>query len=436
MSLPAQCRRYTLVAVLCLLPTEHAVAQVVVLHSFTGGLGDGALPTGLIQSGSTFYGTTSNGGNAGVGTVFQIGATGAGFSTLYQFGGPPVDGADPAGLFQSGSTLYGVTRFGGSGASFPAGDGSGTVFQLGTDGSGYAIQHSFTAATTDGINPIGSLVQSGSTLFGVTYQGGNNGYTGPGTIFRIQTDGSGFGVLYNFNSYANGGNQPSSSLLLSGSTLYGTTEYGGSSNQGIVFKINTDGTGFTVLHSFTGNPGEGRSPGGALVLSGSTLFGTTASGGAAGLGTIFEVNTDGANFGVLHVFSGQNNAYAVEGLTLAGSTLYGTTDFDGADALGTLFGIGTDGTDYSVLHSFTGGPGDAAKPVGNLIVSGSNLFGVAQEGGGSNDGVVFSFPIPVPEASSLVLAAGFAFALLARRFARLQRKPSAGLTAHSPTLRQ
>ena len=67
---------------------------------------------------------------------------------------------------------------------------------------------------------------------------------------------------------------PWGELILSGSTLYGTTEIGGSSGNGTVFAINTDGTGFTNLHSFTPLFGihlvncDGASPRAGLVLSG------------------------------------------------------------------------------------------------------------------------------------------------------------------------
>ena len=76
------------------------------------------------------------------------------------------------------------------------------------------------------------------------------------------------------------GDYPYAGLILSGNTLYGTTAYGGSSGNGTVFAVNTDGTGFTNLHSFTARSvliytnSDGADPHAGLILSGNTLYGT------------------------------------------------------------------------------------------------------------------------------------------------------------------
>ena len=77
----------------------------------------------------------------------------------------------------------------------------------------------------------------------------------------------------------------------SGNTLYGTTVDGGSSGHGTVFAVNTDGTGFTTLHSFTGGS-DGANPPARLILSGNTLYGTASGGGYGRAGTVFSINTD------------------------------------------------------------------------------------------------------------------------------------------------
>jgi len=97
------------------------------------------------------------------------------------------------------------------------------------------------------------------------------------------------------------GANPHAGLIVSGNTLYGMAEGGGSSGAGTLFAVNTDGTGFTNLHSF--NHSEGANPGCELILSGHSMYGTTANGGSSGYGTIFAINTDGTGFTNLHAFT-------------------------------------------------------------------------------------------------------------------------------------
>ena len=144
------------------------------------------------------------------------------------------------------------------------------------------------------------------------------------------------------------GAYPYASLIISGNTLYGTVQYGGSSGNGTVFAINTDGTDFTNLHSFTAVSnsfsyyanGDGANPYGKLILSGNTLYGTTYSGGTNGNGTIFAVSTNGTEFTNLYSFTGGNDGGGPEaGLILLGNTLYGTANFGGLFGYGTVFGL-------------------------------------------------------------------------------------------------
>src|SRR6266404_4506618 len=103
------------------------------------------------------------------------------------------------------------------------------------------------------------------------------------------------------------GANPNAGLVLSNNTLYGTAADGGSSGHGTVFAVNTDGTGFTNLHSFTAFSqiyynSDGASPWDGLILWGNTLYGTAYSGGSSSFGTVFAVNTDGTGFTNLHSF--------------------------------------------------------------------------------------------------------------------------------------
>jgi uncharacterized repeat protein (TIGR03803 family) len=394
-----------LIAGLNLISAARVTAQTfTTLHSFD--ISDGAYPYGgLILSSNTLYGTAYVGGSLGYGTVFALNPNGMGFTNLHIFTGGSDEGAPWAGLTVSGNTLYGTTLY-----------GNGTVFKLNTDGSGFTNLHSFTGRSgpsftnSDGADPQAGLILSGNTLFGTANIGGNSGN---GTVFKVNTNGTSFTILHSFtatppypNTTNSDGADPDAGLILSGNILYGTASGGGTSGNGTVFKVNTNGTGFTTLHSFTAGASDpsngytnsdGASPDAGLILSGNTLFGTTRSEGSSGQGTVFKVNTDGTGFTTLHSFTAvdpiaqtnSDGAFLRAGLALSGNTLYGTALLGGSSGLGTMFAVNTDGTGFTNLHSFTGGS-DGDQPIGGLMLSGNTLYGTASSGGSLGYGAVFS----------------------------------------------
>ena len=156
----------------------------------------------------------------------------------------------------------------------------------------FTTLHTFTGGS-DGANPDAGLILSGNTLYGTTWAGGSSGN---GTVFALNTGGTGFTTLHSFTALSvpfsgtNSDGITADSLILSGNTLYGTAESGGSSGKGTVFAVNTDGTGFTTLHSFLGYPSDGHLPRGRLIISSNTLYGTTQGGGSSADGTVFSVS--------------------------------------------------------------------------------------------------------------------------------------------------
>jgi len=413
-SLPA------LIAALGLIPVGRLTAQMfTTMHIFTGD-SDGVGPhAGLILSGNTLYGTAAGGGMAhevgglGNGTVFAVNTDGTGFRILHSFTPNPdplgynSDGAHPyPGLILSGSTLYGTAQSGGSA-------GKGTVFVVSTNGTGFTNLYTFTSGS-DGAYP-NTLILSANTLYGTAMQGGDLGH---GTVFALKTNGTAFTTLHTFTArfhsssgdYTNSdGADPRGKLILSGNTLYGTTSGGGHSGKGSVFALNTDGTGFTNLHIFGPTDlfpdSDGAFPTAGLILSGNTLYGTATGGGTSGNGTVFALNTDGTGFTNLHSFTADyptttnsDGSGPVAELILSGNTLYGTAAWGGSSANGTVFALNTDGTGFTILHSFAATPGypfppinrAGATPNGALILSSNTLYGTASEGGSSGYGTVFS----------------------------------------------
>ena len=395
-----------------------ASAQIYsVLYSFTNSPDGGQPAAGLTLSGSVLYGTTYYGGTSSNGTIFKVNTDGTGYMVLKNFSATPdpldtnTDGAHPnAGLTLSSNVLYGTTTLGG-------GANAGTVFKVNTDGTGYTVLKSF-GYNPDAETPYAGLTLSGNVLYGTTFFGGStttaNQPRGFGTIFKVNTDGTGYKVLYGFSASSDGAD-PAAGLTLSGNVLYGTAQFAGSSSSGTIFKVNTDGTGFTNLHSFSVETysssinaypytnSDGAIPQADLALSGNVLYGTTYEAGSAGNGTIFKVNTDGTGFMVLKTFSATTNpnytntdgANPRSGLTMFNNVLYGTTSGGGEYTEGTVFKINADGTGYSVLRSFNNSP-DGASPAGDLILDNNVVYGTAGSGGSSSWGTVFSLTGVLP----------------------------------------
>ena len=413
-----------LMAVLLMLPAQRTTAQTFTnLYSFSQAAdnsleiptnSDGYSPTaGVIVSGNFLYGTAFDGGTNGSGTLFSLNTSDGSFATLHTFAAEQEngqylngihistnwDGSGPDGnLVLAGGILYGTAETGGT-------NGTGTVFAINTDGTGFTTLHTFAAeaqipgfVNADGIFPGGTLVLLGKTLYGTAESGGTNGF---GTVFSLTTNGAAFTVLHTFNYAGGDGRNIRGGLIASGlNILYGTTANGGTNDSGLVFAINTNGTGYADLYSFTTAAADfdneadtnrdGLNPNGGLILVGNSLFGTAEYGGISGVGTIFALNTNGAGFTNLYIFSGGTNiSYPNGDLTVSssGSILYGTSLSGGAYNEGTVYSINTNGTGFVTLYSMDDNDfyPDGYQPYDGVSLSGSTLYG-ANEGGGANYG--------------------------------------------------
>jgi uncharacterized repeat protein (TIGR03803 family) len=379
-----------LIAGLGLMQAGRLKAQTfTILHSFKGGSDGSEAYGGLFLSGTTLYGESYEAGTGGYGNVYCLNTNGTGFTNLYSF----TNGSDGAyastGFVLSGGTLYSMAYGGGA-------KGDGTVFSINTNGTGFQTRYTFTNGS-DGSFPYEGVIVSGDTLYGTAYDGGTAGH---GTVFSVNTNGSGFTTLHSFTNGADGAN-PADNLILCGNTLYGTADGGGAGGYGTVFSINTNGTGFQTRYTFT-NGSDGAYPYAGLILSGGTLYGTTEEGGADGYGTVFSINTNGGGFTTLYTFTdGSDGSYPYAALILSDNTLYGTAEEGGNDGYGTVFSINTDGTGFTTLYTFTDG-NDGAYPYAALTLSDNTLYGTAEEGGADDYGTVFSLSLP-PSPSQLVI---------------------------------
>jgi uncharacterized repeat protein (TIGR03803 family) len=374
--------------VLVMTPSAEAQADstFTVLYAFKGGA-DGATPyAGLVRDAAgNLYGTTSEGGAYAWGTVFKLDTTGT-KTVLHSFTGPPLDGLVPqADLVRDAvGNLYGTTVGGGA-------SDVGTVFKLDTAGT-ETVLHSFTGE--DGTTPYAGLARDAAgNLYGTAALGGPSGN---GTVFKLDTAGRETVVLYSFAGGTDG-KFPNTRLVRDAAgNLYGTTWLGGAPDChspygcGTVFKLDATGTK-SVLYSFTKAQLDGKFPQGGLVRDAAgNLYGTTQDGGALRKGTVFKLDTTGAET-VLHSFTGgtMDGAGPFAGLLLgADGNLYGTTGSGGASNLGTVFKVTASGTE-TVLHSFRRST-DGMRPHAVLVRDAAgNLYGTTTSGGRFDKGTVF-----------------------------------------------
>ncbi len=313
--------------------------------------------------------------------------TGGGYALLYTFVRNGDDGSNPNGLIQgTDGLLYGTTASGS--IDNPFGQyGFGTIFKLNKDGSGYTVLHSFS------VSPGGLTEGSDGMLYGTTaYRGMGDDRPRPVTVFRLNKDGSGYTVLRGNID----GEFDRSTVLLEGSdgALYGTTRKGGngfdSSGPGTVFKLNKDGSGYMVLRVFAYNDGDGARPeahwieGSDGSLSGATAF----SGGTNDGGTVFKMNKDGSGYTVLRSFGGRDGVLPHALLEGGDGNIYGATSYGGINDAGTVFKLNKDGSGYTVLRHFSGS-GDGSYPSGLVQGSDGSLYGTTYYGGDLNLGTVF-----------------------------------------------
>lgn len=359
-------------------------AQDTVLHSFAGPPAGGRNPYGsLVLGGNVLYGMTETGGAHDRGTIFKINKDGTGFALLHSFANDGTDGFYPRGtLLLKGKTLYGMTVHGGA-------SGMGTIFKIDTNGTGYVILHSFAGGTADGSLPYGDLVAKGPNLYGMTNTGGPNN---TGTIFKIGKNGAGYAVLHSFAAGTGDGANPTGSLIFKGSNMYGMTYSGGTADQGTIFTMNANGSGFALVHSFT-DAMDGEHPRGSVLIKSSVIYGVTYRGGVHTRGVIFRLKTNGTGYTVLHEFAYNetNGAYCFGSLIMKGMSLYGLTISGGPDLDGTIFRFNLKNSSFEVLHGFSDADTNGFSPYGSLILKNGILYGMTKDGGTAGYGVIFSF---------------------------------------------
>ncbi len=255
----------------------------------------------------------------------------------------------------------------------------------------FTVIHNFTGGS-DGANPLSGFFIVGEYLYGTASSGGSSGV---GVVFRVSATTGEETVLHEFSGGTDGANPQGQLVMDKKGNFYGTTNAGGASNAGTVFKVTRKGVE-TVLYSFTGKP-DGANPVAGLAIDKSgNLYGTTTAGGSKGNGTVFKLALPTVTGGewteeVLYNFgTGTDGATPIAGVTFdASGNLYGTTSAGGSYGHGTVFQLtpSTPSWTENILHNFELGS-DGGVPYAGLVLYGGNFYGATTEGGegGQNGG--------------------------------------------------
>jgi uncharacterized repeat protein (TIGR03803 family) len=207
----------------------------------------GRNPTaGVVEVDGWLYGTTHVGGQFDFGTVYKVRPDGSNYQVLYNF--------SSQGLYFPNGLVYGNDGFLYGTAVDGKDNVSGGVFQLKLDGTVYVVLHLFYDGTSPHF-PEGDPIVKNGVVYGVCKWGGP-GFVG--TVFRINTNGTGYRDLLNFGSfpgYALGGEPNGDLVLHRDGYLYGTTPYGGAHGKGVLYRVRSDGTGAQKLFDFSDETG-------------------------------------------------------------------------------------------------------------------------------------------------------------------------------------
>jgi uncharacterized repeat protein (TIGR03803 family) len=357
---------------------------------------NGAYPQGALTIGKdgNFYGTTTRNNARGntYGTVFKITPTGT-LTTLVKFNRKNGDGRTPAGrlLLASDGNFYGLTH-----GSVTAPDGSnsnGTIFRMTPSGKLTTVAY-FPVGSTIGAAGPGLIQTSDGNLYSTTSAGGAYAQ---GDVYRATTSGA-LSVVGSFGAYPNGGWPYAPLSVTADGTLLGTTIIGGPTNDGTVFSLSPTGQ-LTTLVTFNG--ANGAIPYSQLIKgTDGKYYGTTDSGGPTDQGTVYSVTPTGA-FGTIATFNGSNGAYPDSALAVGSDgNLYGTTCGGGSSNAGTVFVLSA-GT-LTSLASFNGSNGSCPESAVVQTADG-NFYGSTVNGGASGYGAIYR----VTPSGTLTVGASF-----------------------------
>ncbi|MEQ1748056.1 MAG: choice-of-anchor tandem repeat GloVer-containing protein, partial [Prosthecobacter sp.] len=362
----------------------------------------GSYPVGsLVNDGAGFlWGVASNGGTGDEGTVFKIAHSTGVLTTVLQFGsltGANVNVMRPVnGLTNDGNGyLWGLASY-----EFPGVPWAVYKIKMSDNSFTKVAEHQTGGVSYLGRTPLAGLAGSATSpwLWGTASVGGTNNL---GTLFRYDPSTGQQQVITNFTGQTGTalGSKPNGKVHVDTSgVVWGTTEEGGTSNVGTIFKYDPATSTFSTVQSFS--TGGGNRPKGALAgMSDGFIWGTASSGPSSSSGSVFKINPATSAVTVVHGFP---SSISAEGYQLvcglaedSNGFVWGTAQAGGANGQGVIFKIEKNTGIFTVAASLTSGGGQAA---GSLVVDASgNVWG-------SDSLRIFKF-LPVTSALTYVFTA-------------------------------
>lgn len=257
------------------------------------------------------------------------------------------------------------------------------------------VLYSFSGGSDGGSVYSGVVIDQAGKIYGTASSGGAYGC---GVVYQLTLVAGAWTetVLHNFNGAAGDGCSPYAGLMIDAAgNLYGTTFYGGATNQGTAFELvkNAGTWSETILHGFGATITDGTNPYGGLVLDNAGyLYGTTENGGKFSSGTVFRLRklvTGKWAEVLLHQFNYTAGGAPLSTLTFdSAGNLYGTTEYGGRYQHGTVFRLTrtpTGGWGFKMLHQFNPATGDGYLPQSGVVVDASgSVYGTTLYGGSGN----------------------------------------------------
>lgn len=330
-----------------------------------------------------FYGMTPSGGANDKGVLFSLNGDGNDYTIEYAFS--EMSGYGPEGglCLAANGMLYGMTTLGGEAIGAPA----GTLFKFDPGGGGFSKLVDFDLIGGNGAFGWATMIAaSDGKLYGATYGGGGSG----GSIFRLDPGDDSYTILKMLNQATDGGAITDALIEGDDGKLYGTCAYGGVNDAGTLFCYDISASTYTKLHDFNGTDGE--TPYGALCQAGNgSLYGMTFEGGSSDKGVFYRIETDGSGFTKLFDFTGPNGQTAWNHMVVAGpDLLYGAVTLGGSVGSGLLFRFVPSTGSFTEMHGFSGLDGGLlfGSPV---LASDGKLYGMGGTGGAAFIGSVYRY---------------------------------------------